>query len=83
MLTNSNLASAEEKLEYLLNCVHLGVSEGYDTLGVRSVLELGVQSTLLVKKCVEVNVRKEKQKIILTKFFLGANFCDADASNDL
>lgn len=42
VMTNSNLASAEEKLEWLLNCVSPGMNEGYDTLGAGSVIELGV-----------------------------------------
>lgn len=50
VLTNSNLASSEEKLEWLLNCVPSGVSEGYDTLKEGSVIELDVQSALLVKE---------------------------------
>lgn len=48
--TNSNLVLAEEKLEWLLNCVPPGVSEGYDTLGTRSAIKRGVQSALLVRR---------------------------------
>lgn len=70
VLTNSNLASPEEKLELLLNCVPPGVSEGYDTLGAGSVIELGVQSALLVRRRVGMNVRKEKLKTMLTSFFV-------------
>lgn len=63
--------------------MHLGVSEGYDTLGVRSVLELGVQSTLLVKKMCRSECKEGETKNYSNQVFLGGNFCDADASNDL
>lgn len=72
-MTNSNLASAEEKLEWLLNCVSPGMSERYDTLRAESVIELGVQSTLLVKSRVDMNVRNDKSKSKLIRFF----FCVA------
>lgn len=51
--TNSNLASAEEKLEWMLNCLSLNLSECYDTLKAGSVIELGVQSALLVRRHVD------------------------------
>lgn len=51
--TNSNLALAENKLEWLLNCVPPGVNEIYDTLGARLVIELGVQSALFVRRRVD------------------------------
>lgn len=50
---NSNLASVEEKLEWLQNCVPLNLSECYDTLEAGSVIELGVQSSLLVRRHVD------------------------------
>lgn len=53
---NSNLASTEEKMEWLLNCVLLGVSMGYDTLGVGSVIELGIQLALLVMRHIDRRV---------------------------
>lgn len=60
VFTNSNLGSAEEKLEWLLNCAPPGVSEGYDVLGAGSVIELGVQSALLVRRCVGKDVGKDE-----------------------
>lgn len=66
---NSNLPSAEEKLEWLLNCVQPGVSEGYDTLRAGSVIELGIQSALLVRERAEINVRKKETKSKLIRFF--------------
>lgn len=83
MATNSNLASVEEKLEWLLNCVPSGISEGYDTLRVVPVIELGLQSELLVRRCIEMNIRKEKQKNANQGFFYRGNFRDAGASNDI
>lgn len=40
------------------------VSEGYDTLGTGSMIELSVQLALLVRKCVGINVRKNKCKVV-------------------
>lgn len=60
MLTDLNLGSAEEKLEWLLNCVPPRVREGYDTLGAGLVIELNVQSELLVRKCLRINVWRNK-----------------------
>lgn len=51
--TNSNLALAEEKLEWLLNCVPPGLNEGCDMLRAGSVIELGVQSALFVMRSVD------------------------------
>lgn len=50
---NSNLASAEERLEWMLNFLSLNLSECYDTLEAGSVIELGVQSALLVRRHVD------------------------------
>lgn len=54
--TESNLSSADEKQEWLLNCVPPGVLEGYEMLGEGSVIGLGVQSSLLVRGVVKVNL---------------------------
>lgn len=66
---NSNLPSAKKNLEWLLNCVPSGVSEGYETLRAGSVIELGIQSALLVREPAEINVRKKETKSKLIKFF--------------
>lgn len=44
----SNLGTADEKLEWLLNCLPPNVLEGYNTFGAGSVIGLGVQSAMLV-----------------------------------
>lgn len=44
----SSLARADEKLEWLLNCLPPNVLESYNTFKVGSVIGLGVQSTVLV-----------------------------------
>lgn len=44
----SNLATADEKMEWLLNCLPSNVLEGYNTFGVGCVIGLGVHSVVLV-----------------------------------
>lgn len=46
--TNSNLSTADEKQEWLLNCLPPTILEAYNMLVVGSVISLGVQSALLV-----------------------------------
>lgn len=58
-----NLSIADEKLEWLLNCLLSNVLEGYNELGAGSVIGLGVQSALLVSVlCKEKERRKEAKK---------------------
>lgn len=59
---NSNLPSMEEKLEWLINFVPPGVSERYDMLRAGSVIELGIESALLVRERAEINVGKKKNE---------------------
>lgn len=50
----SNLATAEDKLEWLQNCLLPIVLEEYMELGASSMIDLGVQSALLVRNgCME------------------------------
>lgn len=50
----SNLLTADEKLEWLRNCLLPNVLEGYKKLGPGSVIGIGVQSALLVRIwCIE------------------------------
>lgn len=50
----SNLSMADEKLEWLRNCLPPNVLEGYKELGTSSVIGLGVQLALLVRSmCIE------------------------------
>lgn len=53
----STLASAEDKLEWLQNCLPPNVLEGYKELGASSVIGLHVQSALLVR-----SVKKERRR---------------------
>lgn len=53
------MPTADEKIEWLLNCLPPTVLEGYNMLGAGSVIGLGVQSALLESVLCE---DKEKQK---------------------
>lgn len=45
----SSLSTADENLEWLHNCLPPNVLEGYKELGTGSVIDLGMQSALLVR----------------------------------
>lgn len=70
-----------------MNSVPPGVNEGYDTLGVGSVIELGVHLALLVKRRTNTNLRKKKPKsmLISSVFFFAprGDIRDIDASDNL
>lgn len=68
-MANSTLVSVKEKLEWLLNCVLPGMSKGYDSFGRGSVIELSVQSALLVRRHIGMNARNDKLKNQLTRVF--------------
>lgn len=44
----SSMSMVDEKQEWLLNCLRPNILEGYKELGTGSVIDLDIQSTLLV-----------------------------------
>lgn len=59
VIMESNLSSADEKLEWLQNCLPPNVLEGYKELWASSVIGLRVQSALLVRSVCMEEERRE------------------------